>query len=76
MDKRFKCTFHSFRGGLQCRVRGGVNPSQGRREEGIDGFLDWGAAKPPVAQRAGGIYVGTAWKVSFWDQSRVIPVSI
>jgi len=40
MDKRFKCTFHSFRGGFQCRVRGGVNPPQGRREEGIDGFLD------------------------------------
>ena len=28
MDKRFKCTFHSFRGGLQCRpiLRRGVNP--------------------------------------------------
>ena len=50
MDKRFKCTFHSFRGGLQCRVRGGVNPSPGNL-----GKRDWRIAgqtvplKPPVA---------------------------
>ena len=34
MDKRFKCTFHFFRGGLQCRVRGGVNPYPGQARRG------------------------------------------
>ena len=64
MEKRFKCTFHSFRGGLQCRVRGGVNPSPGNL-----GKRDWRNAgqtvpsKPPVALK--GWWDLTGFRVGF-----------